>query len=46
MNVNLTGSAGVTDETAVGAKTGVLALQLHAGPPMEVQFKDIVLKTE
>jgi hypothetical protein len=36
----------VTDETAVGAKTGVLALQLHAGPPMEVQFKDIVLKTE
>jgi hypothetical protein len=36
----------VTDETAVGAKTGVLALQLHAGPPMEVQFKEIVLKTE
>jgi hypothetical protein len=36
----------VTDETAVGAKTGVLALQLHAGPPMEVQFKDIRLKTE
>jgi hypothetical protein len=36
----------VTDETAVGAKTGVLALQLHAGPPMQVHFKDIVLKTE
>ncbi|MES2475708.1 MAG: DUF1080 domain-containing protein [Verrucomicrobiota bacterium] len=35
----------VTDETAVGAKTGVLALQLHAGPPMTVQFKDIVLQT-
>ena len=34
----------VTDETAVGAKTGVLALQLHAGQPMTVQFKDIVLK--
>ncbi|MDF2440107.1 MAG: hypothetical protein JWN98_1091 [Abditibacteriota bacterium] len=34
----------VTDETAVGAKSGVLALQLHAGPPMTVQFKDIVLK--
>ncbi len=34
----------VTDETAVGAKIGVLALQLHAGPPMTVQFKDIVLK--
>ena len=34
----------VTDETAVGAKKGVLALQLHAGTPMTVQFKDIVLK--
>lgn len=36
----------VTDETKVGAKKGVLALQLHAGPPMTVQFKDIVLHTE
>ena len=36
----------VTDETAIGAKTGVLALQLHAGAPMTVQFKDIVLKTQ
>ena len=36
----------VTDDTAVGAKKGVLALQLHAGPPMTVQFKEIVLKTQ
>ena len=35
----------VTDETAIGAKAGKLALQLHAGQPMKVQFKDIVLKT-
>ncbi len=35
----------VTDETAIGAKNGVLALQLHAGNPMTVQFKDMVLKT-
>ena len=35
----------VTDETAIGAKTGILALQLHAGAPMTVQFKDIILKT-
>ena len=35
----------VTDESSVGAKTGVLALQLHAGTPMTVQFKDIILKT-
>jgi hypothetical protein len=34
----------VTDETAVGAKKGLLALQLHAGPPMVVQFKDLLLK--
>jgi len=33
----------VTDETAQAAKKGVLAFQLHAGPPMQVQFKDIVL---
>ena len=36
----------VTDKSAVGAKKGVLALQLHAGAPMTVQFKDIKLKTE
>jgi hypothetical protein len=35
----------VTDETAAGAKKGLLGLQLHAGPPMTVQFKDFVLKT-
>ena len=37
----------VTDSTTVGAKTGLLALQLHNGPTgMTVQFKDMVLKTE
>ena len=36
----------VTDNTAVGAKTGLIGLQLHAGQPMTVQFKDIVLKTD
>ena len=35
----------VTDETTVAAKKGVLALQLHAGKPMTVQFKDLLLKT-
>ncbi len=35
----------VTDEQeAKAAKTGVLALQIHAGPPMVVQFKDIRIK--
>ena len=34
----------VTDEDPVGAKEGVLALQIHAGEPMVVEFKDMVLK--
>lgn len=35
----------VTDEdSAHAAKDGILALQIHQGPPMVVQFKDIVLK--
>ena len=34
----------VIDESGKGAKSGVLALQLHAGPPMIVQFKDIRIK--
>jgi hypothetical protein len=38
-------SVDVTDENeAKAAKKGILALQLHAGPPMTVQFKDIVLR--
>lgn len=36
----------VTDETAEAPKSGVIALQMHKGPPMKVQFKDIVLTTE
>jgi hypothetical protein len=34
----------VIDESGKGAKSGVLALQLHAGPPMMVQFKEIRIK--
>ncbi|MEY4201226.1 MAG: hypothetical protein RLZZ265_2966 [Verrucomicrobiota bacterium] len=35
----------VTDEGgAKAAKEGILALQIHVGPPMTVQFKDIRLK--
>lgn len=36
----------VTDQSTAGAKKGILALQLHAGKPMTVQFKEIVLKTQ
>jgi hypothetical protein len=35
----------VTDETSEAPKSGVIALQMHQGPPMKVQFKDFVLTT-
>jgi hypothetical protein len=34
----------VDEDSAHAAKEGILALQIHVGPPMVVQFKDIVLK--
>jgi len=35
----------VTDEdSANAAKEGILGFQIHTGPPMVVQFKDIILK--
>ncbi len=43
--INGTATVEVMDESSAGAKKGVIALQLHAGDPMTVQFKDIVLKT-
>ena len=37
-------TADVVDDGAKGAKSGILALQIHVGPPMKVQFKDLKLK--
>ncbi len=42
--INGVATAEFTDETDVGARRGILALQLHAGPAMTVQFKDILLR--
>ena len=43
--INRMPTADVTDEQeAKAAKSGVLALQIHVGPPMQVQFKDIRIK--
>ena len=33
-----------TDNDPLGAKSGLLGLQAHAGPPSTAQFKDIVIK--
>ena len=36
----------VTDKhLTLAASRGIIALQMHPGPPMKVQFKNIVLKT-
>jgi hypothetical protein len=34
----------VDAQPAKAAKSGVLALQVHVGSPMKVQFKDLYLK--
>jgi hypothetical protein len=34
----------VTDEDAVARKDGIIALQIHAGPPMKVQFRNVRIK--
>ena len=34
----------LTDEDTVARKDGIIALQIHAGPPMKVQFRNIRLK--
>lgn len=44
--VNGTLTADVTDASPdLASKSGVIALQLHQGPPMTVQFKNVQLKT-
>ncbi len=37
-------SEAIDNDPAQQDFTGILALQLHSGPPMTVQFKDITLK--
>lgn len=33
-----------TEKDAIGAKDGIIALQLHVGPEMQVMFKDVEIK--
>ena len=35
----------IDEEAGARAESGILALQIHSGPPMVVQFKDLRLKT-
>jgi hypothetical protein len=34
----------ITDEDTMARKDGIIALQIHAGPPMKVQFRNIRIK--
>ncbi|MDP3069517.1 MAG: DUF1080 domain-containing protein [Opitutaceae bacterium] len=43
--VNGVVTADVTETDAAIAKSGVIALQLHVGPPMTIEFKNLYLKT-
>ena len=44
MTLELNGIKSVDLDDPKGDLTGVIALQLHVGPAMEVQFKDIAIK--
>ena len=35
----------IDEQEEKAAKSGVLALQIHVGPPMTVQFKNLRIKT-
>jgi Domain of Unknown Function (DUF1080) len=42
--IKLNGTTVVDRTDPMFQKSGIIALQLHAGPPMEVRFKDIEIK--
>ena len=35
----------IDEQESKAAKSGILAFQLHAGPPMKIQFKDVWMKS-
>lgn len=35
----------IDEQESKAARSGILALQLHAGPPMKIQFKNIRIKS-
>ncbi len=44
LSINGRPTAEATDEDSEARRSGLLALQLHAGPPMKVEFRDLRLK--
>ena len=46
ITVTLNGTKTVDLVDPVFLKSGIIALQVHVGPPMEVRFKDLMIKTD
>ena len=46
ITITLNGTKTVDLVDPVIAKTGIIALQVHVGKPMEVRFKDLMIKTD
>jgi hypothetical protein len=44
--VHLNGAKILDREDPLFPKSGIIALQVHAGPPMEVRFKDLMIATD
>ena len=44
MTVVFNGVTTVDEAFAKMPAEGIIAFQLHAGPPMQVKFKDVILK--
>jgi hypothetical protein len=44
VTIKMNGETTVDEEFAKMPEEGIIAFQLHSGPPMEVTFKDIVVK--
>ena len=46
ITISLNGTVTTDRVDPVFAKTGIIALQIHTGPAMEVRFKDLMIKTD
>jgi hypothetical protein len=44
ITIKVNGLTTVDFDDAAGARSGIIALQLHRGPPMEVQFRNVKLR--
>jgi hypothetical protein len=44
VTIDLNGTRVIDRKDPVFAKEGIIALQVHVGPPMEVRYKDIQIK--